>query len=73
MSKQSGIIYDIGNDRFGKAIHKEQHEDFTKFGKVYIHVYTDRLCTSPEKDPVTGKSFVTLKHHSKIKAIGFCD
>lgn len=73
MSKQSGIIYDLGNDRFGKAIHIEQHKEFTDFKKVYLHVFTDRLCTIAEKDPATGKDYVTLKHRSKIKAIGYCD
>ena len=73
MSKTSGIIYDIGNGRFGVAIHSEQHENFSKYNKVYLHVYTDRLCTKPELEPGTGKKYVTLKHISQIKQIGFAD
>lgn len=73
MGKNSGIIYDLGKGRFGIAIHSEQHTDFKKFNKVYLHVFTDRMCTKPELDPVTGKKYVTLKHISQIKAIGFSD
>jgi len=73
MSKNSGIIYEIGDNRFGLAIHSEQHDNFARFNKVYLHVFTDKLCTVPELDPATGKKYVTLKHTSKIKAIGFSD
>jgi hypothetical protein len=73
MTKNSGIIYDLGDSRFGLAIHSEQHENFTRFNKVYLHIFTDRLCTIPQIDDVTGKKYVTLKHSSKIKAIGFAD
>lgn len=73
MSKNSGIIYDLGDNRFGLAIHSEQHENFTRYSKVYLHIFKDRLCTNPEKDETTGKTYVTLKHVSKIKAIGFAD
>ena len=73
MPKNSGIIYDLGDGRFGLAIHKEQHDSFLKINKVYLHVFTDRLCTKPETDPKTGKKYVTLKHISTIKPIGFSD
>lgn len=73
MRKKSGIIYDLGEGRFGLAIHNEQHEAFTKYGKVYLHCFTDRLCTIPEVDPATGKKYVTLKQKQLIKAIGFSD
>lgn len=72
MSKNSGIIYDLGNNRFGLAIHSEQAPEFSNYKKVYLHVFTDRLCTKPELDP-SGKKYVTLKNISQIKAIGFSD
>lgn len=73
MSKRSGIIYDLGEGRYGIAYNDEQFEAFAKFKKVYLHVYTDRLCTIPELNPDNGKKYVTLKHISTIKQIGFCD
>lgn len=73
MSKNSGIIYDLGEGRYGLAIHSEQHEAFSNYNKVYMHVFLDRLCTVPEKDPKNGKNYVTLKHITKIKQIGFSD
>lgn len=73
MSKNSGIIYDLADGRFGLAIHSEQHEAFSRHNKVYLHIFTDTLCTVPQVDEVTGKKYVTLKHTSKVKAIGFSD
>lgn len=73
MSKNSGIIYDLGENRYGVAIHSEQDPVFVKYKKVFLHVYMDRLCTVPELDPVTGKKYVTLKDLSTIKAIGYSD
>lgn len=73
MSKNSGIIYDLGNGRHGLAIHSEQAPEFKKYKKVYLHVFTDPLCTQPELDPKSGKKYVTLKNISQIKAIGFSD
>jgi hypothetical protein len=73
MSKNSGIIYDLGNNRYGLAIHSEQKPEFSNFKRVYLHVFTDSLCTKPELDPKNGKKYVTLKHISQIKAIGFSD
>jgi len=73
MSKNSGIIYDLGNNRYGLAIHSEQAREFSDYKKVYLHVFTDRLCTIPELDPKTGKKYVTLKNISTIKAIGYSD
>jgi len=73
MSKRSGIIYDLGNDRYGLAIHAEQDESFIRMKKVYLHVFTDRLCTISELDLVNGKKIGTLKSKSLIKAIGYSD
>jgi hypothetical protein len=73
MSENSGIIYDLGEGRFGVAIHKEQVPAFKDFKKVYLHVYLDRDCSIPERNPTDGKKYVTLKHISKIKPIGFQD
>jgi len=72
MSKKSGIIYDLGNNRYGIAIHSEQDESFIKIKKVFLHIYTDRFCTIPELD-TSGKKVATLKNKSLIKAIGFSD
>lgn len=73
MSKNSGIIYDLGNNRYGLAIHSEQAPEFKNCKKVYLHVFTDRLCTQSELDPKNGKKYVTLKNISQIKPIGFSD
>lgn len=71
MSKQSGIIYDLGNERYGLAINSEQVKAFSQFNRVFLHVFLDSECTRPELDPQTGKKYVTLKHISKIKQISF--
>jgi hypothetical protein len=73
MAGNSGIIYDLGGGRFGLALHREQQDAFKKSNRVYLHVFTDKECSQPELDPVTGKKYVTLKHLSKIKPIGFSD
>lgn len=74
MAKETaGIIYDLGEGRYGVALHKEQAPEFSKYKKVYLHVYLDRACIIPEKDPKDGRKYVTLKHISTIKQIGFQD
>lgn len=73
MNKNSGIIYDLGNERFGIAYNSEQLPAFKNYNKVYLHVFLDRGCNIPERDPVTQKKYVTLKHITTIKAIGFTD
>lgn len=73
MKKKSGIIYDLGNKRYGLAIYSEQDKSFIELKKVYLHVFTDRLCTVPELDPKNGKEIVTLKSRSLIKKIGYAD
>jgi len=73
MSKKSGIIYDLQDGRFGLAINSEQHENFSRFNKVYLHIFNDRFCTDPQIDETTGKKYVTLKNASTIKPIGFSD
>lgn len=69
----SGIIYELGKNRYGIAYQKEQHENFLQFNKVYLHVFVDKNCTKPEIDPKTGKKVVTLKNIITIKRIGFVD
>lgn len=71
--KNPGIIVQTDKGEFGIAYDKEQHEAFAKINKIYIHLFSDRLCTQPKKDPVTGKNIVTLKDISKIRPIGFVD
>jgi hypothetical protein len=73
MGTRSGIIYDIGEDRFGLAIYSEQQDRFALHKKVYLHVFKDRLCMIPEINPDTNKERAILKDISKIKAIGFAD
>jgi hypothetical protein len=73
MANNSGIIYDLGKGRYGLAVHKEQHPNFSNYGKVYLHVFVDHQCTVPEFEPGTGKKYVTLKDKKLIKAIGFSD
>lgn len=73
MSKKSGVIYDLGNTRYGLAIHAEQHETVKKLNKVIVHVFTDRFCTKPEMNENTGKKYVALKSISQLKVIGFSD
>ena len=73
MSKEPGYIYDMGEGRFGFAPHSKQHKTFQDIKKVYLIVFTDRLCTKPELHPVTGKQYVTLKAVDKLVFIGFSD
>lgn len=73
MSENSGIIYDLGEGRYGVALNREQLPEFKDCKRVYLHVYLDKECTIPEKDPKNGKKYVTLKHITKIKKIGFQD
>lgn len=72
MKKKSGIIYDLGNNRYGLAIHSEQHASFLKMKKVFVHVFKDRFCQEAELDEMC-KEVSTLKNISNIKAIGFSD
>lgn len=73
MAKNPGIIYDLGNKRYGIAYQKEQHENFLQFNKIYLHVFVDAECTKPEIDPKNGKKVVTLKNIITVKQIGFVD
>lgn len=73
MANNSGIIYDLQNGKYGLALNKDQHENFKKYGKVFLHVYLDKHCTIPETCIKTGKKYVTLKNITTIKAIGFSD
>jgi hypothetical protein len=73
MSERSGIIYQLDDGTFGLAIHKQQHEEFKKFQKVYVHLFSDRLCTQPILHPENKKKTVTLKHISKLTPVGFSD
>lgn len=73
MSENSGIIYDLGEGRYGIARNTRQAKSFIEIGKVFLEVYLDRECTIPERDPKNGKRYVTLKHKTKIKQIGFVD
>lgn len=72
MSKQPGIIYETDKGDFALAINKEQEAAFEKVNKVFVHLFTDRLCTIPKLDD-TGKKIVTLKCADKLKMIGFSD
>ena len=72
MNKRSGIIYDLGNNRYGLAIHSEQDKSFARIKKVFLHVFTNKICNIPELD-ASGKKVVTLKNKSLIKAIGNSD
>jgi hypothetical protein len=62
-----------GGGRYGIARNDKQVREFSDYGKIYLEVYTDRNCTVREKDPKTSKDYVTLKHYSTIKRIGFVD
>lgn len=71
--KNPGIIYEISPGRFGLAYHREQRKQFAEKGQVFVHVFTDMLCTIPELHPVTEENYSTLKHISKLKKIGYAD
>ena len=74
MVKESpGIIYDIGNGEYGLALHKDQVPEFKRYGKVFMRLYTDILCTIPKTDPESGKKLVALKHITEIRQVGFQD
>jgi hypothetical protein len=73
MSKNPGIIYDIGNGEYGLALHSEQKPAFKNYGKVFMRVYQDILCTIPATHPDNGKKLITLKHITEIRQVGYQD
>jgi hypothetical protein len=73
MSKQKGVIYQINKAEFGLALYHEQLDSFSKFDKVYVYLFEDRLCTRPKLHPENGKNIVALKHISVLKIVGFSD
>jgi hypothetical protein len=74
MAKQGkGIIYDLGNGKYGLALYNDQKPAFTNYSKVFMKVYKDAQCTIPDIHPVSGKKFVSVKHVSELKQIGFSD
>lgn len=72
MSERSGYIYELGENRFGLAFHKEQNRQLIEKNKVLIHVFSDELCTKPELNEA-GQEKKVLKDISKLKCIGFSD
>ena len=73
MSKNPGIIYDLGDGKYGLALNKDQKPEFKNYGKVFMRQFTDILCTIKHTDPATGKQYVTLKHITEIRQVGFQD
>lgn len=74
MAKETaGIIYDIGNGKYGLALNKDQKPEFKRYGKVFLRQYQDIMCQIPDRDPETDKQFVTLKHINQIRQVGFVD
>lgn len=71
MEKNPGIIYDLGGGKYGLALHKDQKPEFKLYGKVFMREYTDILCTIKHTDPETGKHYVTLKHITELRQVGF--
>jgi hypothetical protein len=72
MSKQPGVIYDLGNGKYGIAYNKDQQNQFMEKGKVYVHVFYDPQCTEPVRDS-NKLPYKTLKAASQIKRIGLTD
>lgn len=74
MAKETaGIIYDIGSDKYGLALNKDQKPEFKRYGKVFLRQYQDIMCQIPDLDPESSKQFVTLKHITVIRQVGFQD
>ena len=73
MKDSAGIIYDMGNGEFGLALNKDQHPNFSNYGKVFLVVFFDSSCQIPKTDPVSGKKIVSLKHITELRQIGFQD
>lgn len=72
MPTSPGIIYETDKGDFALAVNKEQHENFEKVNKVYVHLFTDLMCTIPKLDE-SGKKVMVLKSVDKLKMIGFSD
>jgi hypothetical protein len=70
--RNSGIIYDLGNGKYGIAYNSEQREEFFAAGKVYVQVFDDELCTQPVLDQ-HNRPYKTLKQIKLIKQIGYND
>lgn len=69
----AGIIYDLGGGKYGLALHKDQVPNFKRYGKVFMRQFTDILCTIKDTDPATGKQYVTLKHITELRQVGFTE
>lgn len=70
--RKPGIVYDLGNGKFGIAYHEDQKNELIAKGKVLVHVFYDRLCTEQVMD-MYQKPYRTLKEAGKIKPIGRSD
>ena len=69
MSRRSGVIYDLGDERYGVAYSDKQLAPIVAKGKVHLTLFWNRKCTSPILDK--GKHQEILKSPDKIKLIGF--
>lgn len=73
MAKNPGIIYDLGDGRYGLALDKEQVPALKIHGKVFMRVYTDILCTIKRTEPETGRQYTSVKHITQLRQIGYQD
>lgn len=72
MPSKSGIIYQTDKGDYALAINSEQHPNFEKVNKVYVHLYVDPICTKPAIDE-KGYRIKTLKAANKLTMVGFSD
>ena len=73
MAKNPGIIYDIGNGKYGLALNKDQHPQFKSYGKVFMRMYEDIMCTKECIDVKSGKKLISVKHINEIRQVGYQD
>lgn len=73
MAKNPGIIYDIGNGKYGLALNKEQKPEYKTHGRIFMHVYEDILCTKEATDAESGKKLISVKHINEIRQVGYQD
>lgn len=68
MNKKSGIIYELENGLFGVALYSEI-EQFSKGGKVLLHLYYDAQCLCP-KLRLDQRQYNVIESISNLKQVG---
>lgn len=72
-TKKSGIIYRLGYIRYGLAVHSEQTENYTRYNKLFLRLFSDIECEVPVVHEVTGKPLCAVKSANGLEIVGFID